>query len=163
MLPNSIERSVAARTAWMSAERRRDASNACSPAIVVPPGPGVLYFQAYDSTRYAPASIEDFGFPREAKRQQFLSSNLGLVFPQQYSVVKRIEIAADESEIKVDLTVSSGRPVRGRLVAGDDTPVTQFLFAQGHNAYAKEMRKGDTFEVRGLKPDERRLVARRSD
>ncbi len=124
--------------------------------IVVPHGVGVLYFRARDESFFSPATSDDFGIPIP-KNGVFMSANRGGVFPEHFSVLKRIDPAADVSQVNVDLTVSLGTQVRGNLVAGDDTPVRGFL-AKGLTPLTPSIRDGDAFSVRGLKPGEKRQV-----
>lgn len=133
-------------------------------AIVVPPGAGVLTFTARDRELYSPAQDEDYGFPlrENGAYRVFSSQNHGLTWASQFTVLQRIAPAKGTDALDVDLTVQLGRPVVGKIVTSDGSPVRNFR-ARGLTIGGHEGRSDGTFRVRGLDEGERRRVLFLSD
>lgn len=128
--------------------------------IVAPAGPGVLTFVARDR-RFALARSEDFGFPlyEGGQNPMFDSANMGLVMASQYHALRRIEPSASVTRLKIDLVISSGKPIPGRVVGADGNPVKERIIARGLTAPTGLTRLDQPkFDVRELKPGEQRTV-----
>jgi hypothetical protein len=126
--------------------------------LVVPRGPGVLAFAASER-RYEPAQPEDFELPIDSQRgtAYFSSVNAGLVSPSHFHAVRKIEPSSDKSELRIDLEVWSGNPIKGRVVDLQNRPVTE-VEADGLVRGQGSRLADSTFAIHGLKPGAERTV-----
>ncbi|WP_161604809.1 carboxypeptidase-like regulatory domain-containing protein [Roseiconus nitratireducens] len=125
-------------------------------AIVVPPGPGVLAFQARHRTQYDFAESSDFGFPT-GQAGMFLSGNRGYFRPDEFHFLKRIEPSASTREVQIDITIGRGpvMTVRATKAGGG---FFQQLDVRGIRRLSRTTVPGGEFEIGGMKAGEKRSV-----
>lgn len=127
-------------------------------SIVVPPGPGVLTFQARDLNRFDSATAKDFGFPvsRNGAYEVFGSGNRGFVTADGFHFLQRIEPSEDQTELQVDIALGRGPTIPVRVTAEDGSLLGQ-LDARGLRRGRAVLRSGQ-FDIMGLRPNEKRII-----
>ncbi|MCA9141108.1 MAG: carboxypeptidase regulatory-like domain-containing protein, partial [Planctomycetales bacterium] len=124
--------------------------------IVVPHGPGVFAFIAYNRNQFDSASSADFGFPvRDGG--MFSSGNHGLVMAEHFHFLKRIEADIDTDQLVVDASIGRG-PVQHIIVSRADGGAIDELDARGIVKNTLSGFRGNQFDILGMKPGEKRVL-----
>ncbi|MCG8648904.1 MAG: carboxypeptidase-like regulatory domain-containing protein, partial [Pirellulales bacterium] len=124
--------------------------------LIVPPGPGVLAFQARNGAKYSPASGQDFGFPIR-NGGMFSSGNRGLVAAEEFHFVKRIEPAPGQTDLQVDIHLGRGDVLAVEVIKADGGSFEEILAYDVVPRRRSGYRAG-RFDVFNLQPDQTRTV-----
>jgi hypothetical protein len=124
--------------------------------VVAMQGPGLLVAKTYDD-RFLPASLDGIDVPTNS-RGYVSTINMGSIRAGQYDVIRPVSVAAGSEPLTIDMHLSSGDQIRGKLVDSVGQPIhgasARRITAAG---YWKRLDTSD-FVVSGLRPEERRLL-----
>ncbi|GAA4453163.1 carboxypeptidase-like regulatory domain-containing protein [Novipirellula rosea] len=124
--------------------------------IIVPPGPGVLAFQARNRSHYDSAESSGFGFTT-SQGGMFPSGNRGYVRPSEFNFLKRIEPTLSTSRLEVDITLGRG-PVLSVSARKSDGGAFNELNIRGSQKLALKTVRGGKFEIGGMDVGDKRNV-----
>jgi protocatechuate 3,4-dioxygenase beta subunit len=129
-------------------------------AIPVLPGRGILTFMADQHEHYQRgAGADEIDGPKTTAGASHFQTSPHYVLPSNFHLLKRLDLAPEIEELKLDLSLTSGVSFTSRLRAADGQPLSGYhVFGDRQFGGWYEDHKGESFEVRGYLADEGRRV-----
>src|SRR5262249_10089720 len=123
--------------------------------IPILPGKGILAFSAHDQRSYP----QGVGLDEVKAASPAGNQIIGLPSLRYQNLVRVIDLAPDERQATIDLSLRSTPTITGRVLAPDGTPLKQVVGIYGATPATWGRYNSESFEVRSYEPTQgRRLL-----